>query len=259
MTAPHADQLIDGYLARLRVAAIDLPSSVREELIEDMRAHIAEARAREPEETDAAVLNILDRLGDPEMLVAEARQRPTPVPSRQSSAWPGLLPVGNPGNCRARPAAVRLGDWRHPALAVTGLENARQGDRQHFFPRGIPRHLHHRRGLWSSCHRRHIERQFLHLVDRFGGQRHPSVHLNAGLGSDWPHPVGRARRHRVVAARDYLCLSRASAAQGSPPASGCDRLAAADGTYDPVASKRQRVAPYGFTLATPKATSAVTT
>ena len=94
MTAQHADQLIDGYLARLRVAAIDLPSSVREELIEDMRAHIAEARAREAEETDATILNILDRLGDPELLVAELRQRPTPVPSRQSSAWPGLYQSG---------------------------------------------------------------------------------------------------------------------------------------------------------------------
>ena len=94
MTAPHADQLIDGYLARLTVAATDLSPSVREELIEDMRAHIAEARTHEPEETDATILNILDRLGDPELLAAEARQRPTPVPSRQSSAWPGLFRSG---------------------------------------------------------------------------------------------------------------------------------------------------------------------
>jgi uncharacterized membrane protein len=94
MTALHADQLIDGYLARLRVAAADLPSSVREELIDDMRAHIAEARAREPEETDATILNILDRLGDPEMLVAEARQRPTPAPSTQASVAPWLFRSG---------------------------------------------------------------------------------------------------------------------------------------------------------------------
>src|SRR5258708_40315233 len=40
MTAPHADQLIDGYLARLRAAAADLPGGAREELIDDMRAHI---------------------------------------------------------------------------------------------------------------------------------------------------------------------------------------------------------------------------
>src|SRR5437016_12199104 len=76
MTAPHADQLIDGYLARLRVAATDLPSSVRDELIADMRAHIAEARSREAQETDATVLNILDRLGEPDTVVAEAGRRP---------------------------------------------------------------------------------------------------------------------------------------------------------------------------------------
>jgi hypothetical protein len=94
MTAPHADQLIDGYLARLRLAATDLPSSVRDELIEDMRAHIAEARTREPQETDATILNILDRLGDPEMLVAEARQRPTPAASTQASVAPWLYRSG---------------------------------------------------------------------------------------------------------------------------------------------------------------------
>jgi hypothetical protein len=75
MTAPHADQLIDGYLARLRAAAADLPSGARAELIDDMRAHIGEARGREPEETDATVLNVLDRLGEPAAVVADARDR----------------------------------------------------------------------------------------------------------------------------------------------------------------------------------------
>jgi hypothetical protein len=88
MTALHADQLIDGYLARLRVAATDLPSSVRDELIEDMRAHIAEARAREPEESDAAVMNILDRLGEPATVVADARERLGIRPYR-----PGFLEI----------------------------------------------------------------------------------------------------------------------------------------------------------------------
>jgi uncharacterized membrane protein len=75
MTATHADQLIGGYLARLRLAATDLPANVRDELIDDMRAHIAEARTRETEETDASILNILDRLGEPAVVVAEARER----------------------------------------------------------------------------------------------------------------------------------------------------------------------------------------
>ena len=75
MTAPHAEQLIEGYLARLIAAAGDLPKSARHELIDDMRSHIAEARAREPEETDAIVMNILDRLGEPAAVVADARER----------------------------------------------------------------------------------------------------------------------------------------------------------------------------------------
>jgi hypothetical protein len=98
MTAPHADQLIDGYLARLRVAATDLSPSVREELIEDMRAHIAEARTRESEETDATILNILDRLGEPDAVVAEAGRRPDAFGSSQPGGRsepyrPGILEI----------------------------------------------------------------------------------------------------------------------------------------------------------------------
>jgi len=74
MTATHADSLIEGYLARLRAAAADLTPGVRDELAGDVRAHIAEARSREAEETDATILNILDRLGEPDELAAEARQ-----------------------------------------------------------------------------------------------------------------------------------------------------------------------------------------
>jgi hypothetical protein len=91
MTGPHADQLIDGYIARLRVAATDLPSSVRDELITDMLAHITEARAREPEETDATVLNILDRLGEPAVVAAETRERLGLKAARPYR--PGLLEV----------------------------------------------------------------------------------------------------------------------------------------------------------------------
>ena len=75
MTAPHADQLIDGYLARLRAAASELPRAAREELMADVESHIAEARSRETDETDAAILNILDRIGEPSTVVTEARER----------------------------------------------------------------------------------------------------------------------------------------------------------------------------------------
>jgi hypothetical protein len=91
MTAPHADQLIDGYLARISAAAADFPAGARTELLDDMRSHIAEARSRERDETDATILNILDRLGEPAVVVAEARERlglrAEPV------ARPGLLEI----------------------------------------------------------------------------------------------------------------------------------------------------------------------
>jgi uncharacterized membrane protein len=71
MTAPHADQIIAGYLARLEAALATLPESRRRELIDDVSGHIAEARGVLAEETDADLLNILDRLGDPSETAAE--------------------------------------------------------------------------------------------------------------------------------------------------------------------------------------------
>ena len=91
MTAPHADQMIDGYLARIRDAAGDLRAAARKELLDDMRGHIAEARALEPEETDATILNILDRLGEPGVVVADARERLGIGPA--SPCRPGLLEI----------------------------------------------------------------------------------------------------------------------------------------------------------------------
>jgi uncharacterized membrane protein len=145
MTAPHADQLIDGYLARVRAAAADLPSGARDELIDDMRAHIGEARSREPEETDASVLNILDRLGEPDAVVAEARRRPDAREPQAADARPrpyvpGVLevaalvlllllwPVGvillwiSPAwNIRDKVIGTLLPPGGYPAIFIVGL------------------------------------------------------------------------------------------------------------------------------------------
>src|SRR6202165_1374513 len=93
MSATHGDSMIEGYLARLNAAAGlgDLPKGAREELVDDMRSHITEARAREPEQTDATILNILDRLGEPGVVVADARERLGIRPSAPSSR--GLLEI----------------------------------------------------------------------------------------------------------------------------------------------------------------------
>ncbi len=75
MTAPHATQIIEGYLARLSAELMSLPSDRRHELVEDIRNHISESRAALEQETDADLLNILDRLGEPSELARDALDR----------------------------------------------------------------------------------------------------------------------------------------------------------------------------------------
>ena len=85
MTAPHASDIINGYLSRLEAETADIPRTERRELIDGVREHIAAARDQMPEETDAALLNLLDRLGDPAELAREERDRlelRAPYPSR---------------------------------------------------------------------------------------------------------------------------------------------------------------------------------
>ena len=96
MNAPHATHIVEGYLARLELALTGSDPARRTELLEDVRAHIAEARAALTEETDAALLGILDRLGDPATVAAGlAEDAPRIGASSKSSAshW-GLLEAG---------------------------------------------------------------------------------------------------------------------------------------------------------------------
>lgn len=62
-------QLIDGYLARLRDAAVVLPPARRAELVAEVAEHI-ETAVEEPDDDEVAVRNILERLGPPEEIVA---------------------------------------------------------------------------------------------------------------------------------------------------------------------------------------------
>lgn len=86
MTAPHAAQLVDGYLQRLASALADMPAERRVEILDEIRGHIAEERAAMSDETDIGVMNLLDRLGDPADIAAEARgaERALRVPNVRS-------------------------------------------------------------------------------------------------------------------------------------------------------------------------------
>jgi uncharacterized membrane protein len=88
MTAPHADQLVNEYLVRLENALAPVAPARRDELMSEVRAHITAARGELANETDADVLNILERLGDPaEMAAAETeRVESTTVVRRPSRA-----------------------------------------------------------------------------------------------------------------------------------------------------------------------------
>lgn len=91
------DHLVEEYLAAVAAAGADLPAHRRDDLLADLREHIASARADLDPETEAGVRTILARLGDPASIVAEARlglpalpaAAPEPAPVRR--ATPGWV------------------------------------------------------------------------------------------------------------------------------------------------------------------------
>lgn len=88
MTAKHADTIVEGYLKRLDDELSDLPSARRKEVSSQIAEHIAEARSALSDETDADVLTILDRLGEPDEIATEARSHFEVTPVR-----PGLIEI----------------------------------------------------------------------------------------------------------------------------------------------------------------------
>jgi uncharacterized membrane protein len=68
------DALVDNYLRAVGQALTGVPAYRRDELLEDLREHIAAGRAELGEdETEAEVRSLLDQLGDPAEVAAEAR------------------------------------------------------------------------------------------------------------------------------------------------------------------------------------------
>lgn len=68
-----SDRLVDAYLKELAREAEPLPAGRRDELLADMRAHIAEARAAGATSEDE-VRQVLQRLGHPRDIVAAATE-----------------------------------------------------------------------------------------------------------------------------------------------------------------------------------------
>lgn len=74
----EAHPLVDAYLRRLDAASVGLPTDRRIELAAGIREHIGAALAASGTHDEAAVRNVLDRLGSPEE-VAESAVDSSPV------------------------------------------------------------------------------------------------------------------------------------------------------------------------------------
>jgi uncharacterized membrane protein len=69
------DELIRDYLDDLDRELAGLPRAERREVMEDISAHIGELRADLPTESEANVRELLDRVGEPADIAADARER----------------------------------------------------------------------------------------------------------------------------------------------------------------------------------------
>jgi HAAS len=76
MHTMETDRLVDEYLRRLERAATHMQRARRAELVAEIRGHIDTALSQEQAAGEAAVRNVLDRLGPPEDIVDAAEPRP---------------------------------------------------------------------------------------------------------------------------------------------------------------------------------------
>ena len=79
------------YLRRLQRSMGDLPAERRDEILAEIEEHISEDLAERPAVTDADVRNVLERVGNPGDIAAEARERFGIKPARRSWTDPAAV------------------------------------------------------------------------------------------------------------------------------------------------------------------------
>ncbi len=93
MNPTDLDNLIQDYLSRLDAALRGLPTSRRQQLVAEITQHVEESRARLPEQSEAAIRGLLDRVGQPEEIASEAMASEEPRPGRNLGLLAGLIAV----------------------------------------------------------------------------------------------------------------------------------------------------------------------
>jgi hypothetical protein len=80
---PEIHPVASEYLERLKRASAMLPRGARRELLADVEAHLSEAT--DPGMSEAEVLTVLDRLGEPDEIVAEQFRDAAPMTNRRGT------------------------------------------------------------------------------------------------------------------------------------------------------------------------------
>ncbi|GIE98302.1 HAAS signaling domain-containing protein [Paractinoplanes rishiriensis] len=97
MKTKHTDVVAE-YLHEVDQRLAGLPVLQRRELLADLRAHIETERAERNLRTEGELIEVLERLGSPEVVAAaaheEAGTRPAPVAPPQRSYWPWVALAG---------------------------------------------------------------------------------------------------------------------------------------------------------------------
>jgi len=75
MSDPRGDDIVRDYFARLEHALAPLGKGRRDQLLDELKEHVTAARAAPGTDTEVSVREILERLGDPEVIAAEALGR----------------------------------------------------------------------------------------------------------------------------------------------------------------------------------------
>lgn len=79
------------YLRRLQRSTRDLPAQRRDEILAEIEEHIEAGLAELPTPTEADVRNVLERVGDPADIAAEARERFGIKPTRRNRTDPAAI------------------------------------------------------------------------------------------------------------------------------------------------------------------------
>ena len=88
MSSNKTDDVVSEYLREIEARLAGLPLLQRRELLADLEAHVATERAERNVQSEGEVLEILERLGSPEIVAAAAYEEAGPRQPQGPSAPP---------------------------------------------------------------------------------------------------------------------------------------------------------------------------